>query len=340
MGTAHSIRPGVTAWLAPHGGWGESNAALVEGHNASLLVDTLWDPPRTSAMLEGFRATLESAPIACVVNTHSDGDHWFGNSLTGGAEIIATNAAARRMKGHGPGQMKALAAVSRLFRAMSYAPIPRRLHWRIAADYFDGMMRPFDFSNIRRVLPNSTFSGSRDLEVGGRHLQLIEVGPAHTAGDLIVYLPDDRIAVAGDVLFFGVTPVLWDGSARNWIRACERMLGMRIDTVVPGHGPLTDLAGVDLMRQYWQFLRYEARKHFEKGHPAATAALAIARSDEFRKQPFAAWDSPERIMINVHGIYRRLLRRRHRVGVLERLKLLRLTALIAGEFPDRTAVAE
>jgi glyoxylase-like metal-dependent hydrolase (beta-lactamase superfamily II) len=157
------------------------------------------------------------------------------------------------------------------------------------------------------------------------------VGPAHTLGDLIVYVPDAGVVMAGDILFIGSTPVLWDGSARNWTRACERILQLKPAMVVPGHGPLTDLAGVDMVRHYWQFLRSAVRRHFEKGRPAFESALRIATSDDFLKQPFAAWDFRERIVINVNAIYRRLMGRSRRIGALDRLRLLRQTALMERE---------
>ena len=321
--TLSEIANGVYAWVAPHGGWGYSNTTLIAGHQASLLIDTLWDLPRTAWMLDAFRSRLGSAPITQVVNTHSDGDHWFGNQLTGSAEIVATRAAALQMNNHGPGQMGALRAASRVFRAM-------RGDWRAAADYFDAMLLPFDFRNIKPALPTRTFSGKLQIAPGGRRVELIELGPAHTAGDLVVYLPDDRVLIAGDILFHGVTPVLWDGSAANWIRACERILDWKVDVVVPGHGPVTDLGAVDAMRKYWQFLERAVRPHIDQGMPPVLAARRIARSDEFREQPFAKWDGQERIMVNVHAIYRGLSGKRG-MGVVERLNVLRKTALMARE---------
>ena len=158
---------------------------------------------------------------------------------------------------------------------------------------------------------------------------LIDVGPAHTSGDLIVHLPDSRIVFAGDILFHGMTPVLWDGSSRNWIKACERILDLKVETVLPGHGPVTNLEGVDAVRRYWQFLRAAVRRHFEKGRPASVTAAYISRSDEYLRQPFAKWDGQERIVINVHGIYRRLLGRKRSLSVWRRLRLLREAALLS-----------
>src|SRR5690554_1028704 len=78
-GGLEEVGPGVHAWLQPNGGLGESNAALVVGDGASLLVDTLWDSRLTRRMLAAMAPLIESAPIGVLVNTHSDGDHWWGN---------------------------------------------------------------------------------------------------------------------------------------------------------------------------------------------------------------------------------------------------------------------
>jgi glyoxylase-like metal-dependent hydrolase (beta-lactamase superfamily II) len=70
---------------------------------------------------------------------------------------------------------------------------------------------PFSFREVRLRRPDRTFRGELALEVGGREVRLIEVGPAHTPGDLIVHVPDARVVFAGDILFIGVTPVMWAG---------------------------------------------------------------------------------------------------------------------------------
>ena len=87
------LAPGTWAWLQPNGGLGESNAGLVVGDGAALLVDTLWDERLTAAMLEAIVPVCEraGAPIRHLFNTHGDGDHWYGNGLLGaGVEIVAT----------------------------------------------------------------------------------------------------------------------------------------------------------------------------------------------------------------------------------------------------------
>ena len=89
-------------YLQPAGGWGWSNAGLVVGDGASLLVDTLFDQKLTAAMLSSMAPHTAAAPITTLVNTHANGDHCYGNQLVANAEIIASTHAAEEMKREQP----------------------------------------------------------------------------------------------------------------------------------------------------------------------------------------------------------------------------------------------
>ena len=69
------------------------------------------------------------------------------------------------------------------------------------------MLAPFRFDDITVVPPTRTFAGRLSVDVGGREVELIEVGPAHTAGDVLVHVPDARVMLAGDILFIDGTPI-------------------------------------------------------------------------------------------------------------------------------------
>jgi cyclase len=92
--------------------------------------------------------------------------------------------------------------------------------------------------------------------------------------------------------------VIWAGPVANWIKACDRMLGWDIETVVPGHGPITDKTGVRAMKRYLEYVRDEAKKRFDAGLSYEAAARDISLA------PFAEWTDPERIVVNVHALYR------------------------------------
>jgi glyoxylase-like metal-dependent hydrolase (beta-lactamase superfamily II) len=134
-------------------------------------------------------------------------------------------------------------------------------------------------------------------------VELIEVGPAHTAGDTIVYVADAKTMYTGDILFIGGTPIVWAGPLSNWVDACDLMLGMDIDTVVPGHGPLTDKAGIAGVRDYLAYIDVEAMQRHAAGIDAWEAARDIAREVGARPD-FSGWGDFGRIAVNVETVYR------------------------------------
>jgi cyclase len=174
------VGDGCYAYLQGDGGWGWSNAGLIVGDGTSLLVDTLFDLKLTANMLESFSPFTTSAPVGTVVNTHANGDHCYGNELVSGAEIIASAATAAEMAEVPPALLaqlnKAPGEVGELFRS------------------FFG---EFQFDGITPTPPTRTFEGRLDIEVGGRHVELIEVGPAHTRGDTIAYVPSAATVFTG-----------------------------------------------------------------------------------------------------------------------------------------------
>ena len=102
------VGDGCLAYLQGDGGWGCSNAGLVVGDGASLLVDTLFDLHITQRMLDAFADHTRSAPIGTVVNTHANGDHCYGNELVTDAVIVASTATAEEMAEVPPSMLAAL----------------------------------------------------------------------------------------------------------------------------------------------------------------------------------------------------------------------------------------
>lgn len=284
----HELGDGCFAYLQPDGGWGWSNAGLVVGDGASLLVDTLFDLALTARMLESMAGHTTAAPIATVVNTHANGDHCYGNQLVVGAEIITSTATAHEMREVPPAMLAALnnapGEVGELFRSFFGA---------------------FTFDGIDLRVPDRTFDHRLELEVGGRVVELIEVGPAHTAGDTLAYVPDAGTIYTGDILFIGGTPIVWAGPLSNWVAACDLMLAMDVETVVPGHGPVTDRSGVAQVRDYLSFVDQRAREHRASGEDAWDAARAIAHEIGARPD-FSGWGEFGRIVVNVETAYRSL----------------------------------
>jgi glyoxylase-like metal-dependent hydrolase (beta-lactamase superfamily II) len=296
------VADGCLAYVQGTGGWGWSNAGLVVGDGSSLLVDTLFDLQLTRRMLDRLEDHTRAAPIAKVVNTHANGDHCYGNELVGGVEIVSSTATAHEMALVPPTLLAGLTA----------APGD-------VGDLFRQFFGEFEFDGIELRVPDRTFDGRLDLEVGGRLVELIEVGPAHTAGDTLVVVPDAGVVYTGDILFIGGTPIVWAGPIANWVAACDLMLAMDVDVVVPGHGPITDKSGIRAVRDYLAFVDAEAAVCHAAGLDAFEAARQIADEVSARAQ-FATLGEFGRIAVNVDTAYRTLDPEHRAADVVEQFR--------------------
>ena len=282
----HDLGSGCFAYLQPDGTWGWSNAGLIESRGETLLVDTLMGLDITRAMLEEMQRKVPAAArIGRLVNTHANPDHVLGNELVRGAEIISGKAAAEEISHMNP------AAFERMAR-----------DWQQMGDggefFHETMGRRFDFSGVTIVPPNRVFERELTLRVGDKEVHLVDLGPAHTRSDTIVHVPADRTVFTGDILFSEASPIMWAGPVQNWIHACDYLLGLELDTIVPGHGPITDKSAVRAQKHYFEYLLFEARRRYEAGLGWEEAAADIALRE------FAHWPDAERIVANVYALYR------------------------------------
>ena len=295
---------GIYAWLQPDGGWGWSNAGLVVDGDQSLLVDTLFDAKLTREMLSAMSdaSGIMAEEIGTVVNTHANGDHTHGNGLCTHAEIIASEASAREM------EITTVEVMQGLMDATSSLGT--------AGEYINEIFGPFDFHDVAEKLPTKTFSGEMTVQVGDKSVQLIEVGPAHTNGDVLAYVAADKTVFTGDILFIDGTPLMWAGPVANWIKACDRIIDLDADVIVPGHGPITDIAGVRRVQEYLAYINTEARKRYDAGLSVRDAAHDISLTD------YDSWIDAERIAINVDTLYREYSGSRDPVNTLELFGLM------------------
>lgn len=278
------VADGCFAYLQPDGGWCLSNAGLLRGSGASLLVDTLTDVPLTRDMLATMAPVTSDAPIRTLAITHGNLDHFFGNQLVEEAEIVASTATDHEMR---------------------TGPTPETMQAMLDADlgpevngFLSHAFGRFDWTGIDVTYPHRTFDGRLDVDAGGRRATLIVVGPAHTEGDTICHLPDDKVVFAGDILFVYGTPIVWAGPFANWTRACDLLLSLDADVYVPGHGPLTDQRGIEGVKAYLDYVYAESRARFEAGMSSRDAAFDIDLG------PYADWGDSERIAVNVMSAYR------------------------------------
>jgi len=291
----HEVADGVYAYLQPDGSWGYSNAGLVVGDHASLLVDTLFDLSLTEAMLAAMASLTAGSPITTIVNTHANGDHCHGNQLLGDTRVITSAATAREMADLPASALHALKQLD------------------LGADgntFVTEAFGAFRFDDIDVASPTATFSGRLHGDVGGRPFVLEEVGPAHTGGDVIVHLPDAGVVFAGDILFIGSTPIVWAGPVGNWLAALERVRALEPEVVVPCHGPVVGLAALSEVEAYLRFVHSEASKRAAAGLSAVEAAFDIDLGD------YAGWSDSERLVANADAVYAEVLPGYARMNIL------------------------
>lgn len=276
--------------MQPDGGWGYSNSGLVvsqESGGSSLVVDILFDVPKTQRMLDSYLQWTKSAPIKTLVNTHSNGDHTFGNELFGnlGADIISTKACAEEMDLATP----------------AFTQKNKENQQNIPGGIWMGerMLNKFEYRGINYTKPNKTFEGTTSITLDGdRKVDLYQELPCHTLGDAIVHVKDAKVCYAGDLLFIGGTPIVRFGPFENWIKACDHMIELNCEKYVPGHGPITTARGVAAVRDYLQYIQEQTRKRFDQGMGVIEAAKSIDLMH------YKEWTDAERIVVNVNTLYK------------------------------------
>jgi cyclase len=262
------LAPGVHAYVQPDGGWCLSNAGFVTDGGETLLVDTAATERRTLLLRDALLSTGAPLPRR-VVNTHHHGDHTYGNGVFAGhAEILAHTASRNEQMAAGP---------------------QLQLIWPDT-----------DFGHAPVTPPTATYEDALTLHVGGTEVRLIHPGIAHSCGDTVVWLPEQRIMFAGDLVFNGSTPFVMFGSLSGSLRALDLLRELDAEIVVPGHGPVCGPEAFDATERY---LRYVAELAME-GHSAGAGPLATTRSADLSE--FAELREPERLVANLHRAYAEL----------------------------------
>jgi cyclase len=262
------LADGIHAMLSPQL---MSNCTLVASDDGVLLVDA----PYTRALAEavqGYARRLSPQPIRWVVSSHYHGDHILHLGAFAPPAVVLGHARNRENVARYGESERAHFSRNRPHLADEYAAVPI-------------------------VLPDLTYDTALTLYLGGREVRLWHPGPAHTSGDTVVLLPAQRLAVVADLLFSGVFPVARSAHLGGWIAALDRLQGMDLETVVPGHGPISTRRELGEMRAYLSAVREAVQPYARAGRPLAEA-LADVRLDEF-----AAWTYPERLAQAVERAY-------------------------------------
>jgi len=154
--------------------------------------------------------------------------------------------------------------------------------------------------NRKVIPPNLSFEKKLELKLGKYHLKLIHPGPAHTDGDLYVYIPKWRIMITGGMVFNHIIPFLGDSVIDSWIKALVEMEDLDAEVIVPGHGPVGGKPLITQMKHYLMELKrfvnvaLDDRKNLPETIEIVKANLKIKYSD---------WQHFDRVEENIVRAY-------------------------------------
>jgi cyclase len=258
----------VYAYVQPHGGWCVSNAGVLVNGEGVTLVDATATTAR-ARLLRRRIDTLTTEPVRTLIVTHRHGDHHYGAADAAPQARVISHEAAR---------------VSIAADGLNLTQIWPDVTW----------------GDIQVQLPTRTFSDRMTLHSADMRIELIHPGPAHTTGDTLVWLPDQRVLFAGDITFSQVTPLVMMGSISGSLRAFDLMRSLGAEVVVSGHGPVSGPEVIDANEDY---LRWVMRLAADGRQRQLTPLQAADGADLGR---FADWLDPERLVANVHRAYAEL----------------------------------
>jgi cyclase len=268
-GRLRQVADGVYAFVQPEGGWCLNNAGLVAGGGQAVLIDTAATESRTRRLREEVERVVPGGPDY-VVNTHFHGDHTFGNGQ------FAPRAAVVAHEGTRSDTQEAGLGLRHLWPDVEWGETPL-------------------------TLPTLTFRDELTLHAdGGLRIELLHVGPAHTANDVIAWVPERGVLFTGDVVWSGVTPYILMGSVTGSLRALERMRALGASVVVPGHGPVGGPELLDATESYVRWLQDLARDGLRRG----VGPLQAAREADLGA--FSGLLDSERLVGNLHRAYAEL----------------------------------
>jgi len=189
------------------------NSTVIEGETGVILIDTGFTD-EIGAHLRAHVAKLTKKPVKVIINTHHHGDHTFGNIAFPGAHVISSEMA-RKLLLEGDADWLAIieASVGRKFPNTKAVP-------------------------ATEVYANNT---KTDIVIDGVKLTLWVPDAAHTLGDLMIWLPEDKVLVGGDILVNQITPNFRDAVVKKWVETLAEVQKLPAKAIIPGHGPMMSM---------------------------------------------------------------------------------------------------
>jgi cyclase len=304
----NQVKPGVyhavgTGALAVVG-----NSSIIVNDNDVIVVDDHVSPAAASVLLDEVKA-ITNKPVRTVINTHFHYDHAHGNQIfANDVEIIGHEFTREMLLGGKSTQMPLyrdyLAGIPRQIEdlkkriaAESDATRKATLQTQLQVAENNGASQ----AELRPTPPNVTLQTRMTLHRGDREIQIRFLGRAHTAGDVVVFLPKEKVVITGDMLTAALSNMS-DAFVNEWPTTLDELKKLDFDTVLPGHGEaFTDKAKIDYFQAYLRDVWTEVSHLKQQGLSAQDAAM---RADLTKhKEHFPTISGPGVPLIGVTRIY-------------------------------------
>jgi glyoxylase-like metal-dependent hydrolase (beta-lactamase superfamily II) len=291
-------------------GLGGGNVAFLVTDEGVLVVDSGTSPEAGQLVMDEI-AKKTDKPVKYLVLTHYHGDHVFGlQAYPASTVIIAQQNTADnmrslnepRLRGMMDKQMPEMIAAQKL----KVEKLRKKKGKELAQE--EEALKTHEaqlavLKALRFVYPAVTFQTKLNVFLGGQEVEVVHLGRAHTDGDALVHFPGLKVLHTGDLLFAASYPYIGveaGADTANWIATIQRAASWDVETIIPGHGKMTDKQGFLKMAAYLSELREMVK-----------AAIVAGKSlDEAKKMaPMPSWKGFERerqLPANIEAVYKEM----------------------------------
>lgn len=252
--TCKEIKKGLYAAIVKDGQGALGNAGFVDLGDETLVFDTFMIPQAAAALRQAAEEAT-GKKVKYVVNSHYHGDHTNGNSIFKDSVIIST--ALTREKIQETFQMQDVSAMKE-----GMASYFAQLENRIAAEQNERMRRALEndlsdkrllvesLDSLEEVLPTVLFDEKLIIQGSERTVELYHFGGGHTGSDIFMYLPEEEVLYAGDLVLVNNHAWMGHGNPNAWLSILEKMEAFTVREIVPGHGPVGTYEDIQSMKAY------------------------------------------------------------------------------------------
>ncbi len=300
----HEVSSNVYAVIHSDGGWQIGNSVIIDLGDSTLLFDTGLTP-QSARDLRDASVHFTGREPTYVVNSHYHNDHIRGNQCFPESKVMATSLTRELIDSKGREEFESdkrhVKQQLMNIRELAESDQPEDRNFvELFQPYWEGIKKSLPMLELS--LPELTFKEKLIIHGSKKSVILIGYNQGHTENDCVMFLPEDGVLFCGDLLFAGCHPYLGSGYPDSWLSILDELREMNADVYVPGHGHVSDVEDLTLMKQYIGILMENARMVHESGGSADNAA-EVPTPEMFRdwilERPFYC--------VNMRFLYKQLL---------------------------------